>query len=371
MVQWVGKNKESERGNNLLFEKKSKLLCGILTGVLALSLVGCGGQEKAERVNLTGAGSTFAYPLLNQQIEEYRRTNPTMMINYQGSGSGAGIKQVSEQTIDFGATDGPMTDEQLKAAKGGKVLQIPLTLGAIAVSYNAPNTPKDLKLGPTVLADIFLGKITNWNDQRIATDNPGVTLPDLSIAVARRSDGSGTTYIFSDYLSSISQEWLSKVGKGTSLNWPVGIGGKGNAGVAGAITQTPGAIGYVELAYAVQNNLSFATLQNKEGKWVAPSLQGASAAAAASTIPDDMRVSLVNAPGVDTYPIAGFTWALLYQDQKDKAKGEALIKFLNWSIHEGQAISEGLLYAKLPTDLVTRIETILKTVTFEGQPFLK
>ncbi|TGE35194.1 phosphate ABC transporter substrate-binding protein PstS [Desulfosporosinus fructosivorans] len=358
-----------------MFAKKSKFLTGILTGVLALSLVGCGtstpSEEKAEKVNLTGAGSTFAYPLLNQQIEEYRKNNLTIMINYQGNGSGAGIKQVSEQTIDFGATDGPMTDEQLKAAKGGKILQIPLTLGAVAVTYNIPDGPKDLKLNPSVLADIFLGTITNWNDKRIATDNPGVTLPDLKIAVARRSDGSGTTYIFSDYLSSISPDWSSKVGKGTSVNWPVGIGGKGNAGVAGAITQTPGSIGYVELAYAVQNNLSFATLQNKEGKWVAPSLKGASAAADATKIPDDMRVSLVNAPGADSYPIAGFTWALLYQDQKDKAKGAALVNFLNWSIHEGQTISEGLLYAKLPADLVTREEAILKTITNEGQPLLK
>ena len=361
-----------------MFAKKSKFLIGILAGVLALSLVGCGaqnpstpaGQEKAVPVNLTGAGSTFAYPLLNQQIEEYRKNNPTITINYQGNGSGAGIKQVSEQTIDFGATDGPMTDEQLKAAKGGKILQIPLTLGAVAVTYNIPNAPKDLKLGPTVLADIFLGTLTNWNDKRIATDNPGATLPDLKIVVARRSDGSGTTYIFSDYLSRISPDWLSKVGKGTSVNWPVGIGGKGNAGVAAAIQQTSGTIGYVELAYAVQNKLSFATLQNKEGKWVAPSLQGASATAA-SQIPADMRVSLVNAPGADTYPIAGFTWALLYQDQKDKAKGAALVKFLNWSIHDGQTISEGLLYAKLPADLVTREETMLKTITFEGQPLLK
>jgi len=357
-----------------VFANKSKFLTGILTGVLALSLVGCGasaGGDKAKPVNLTGAGSTFAYPLLNKQIEEYRKNNSTTMINYQGVGSGAGIKQVTEQTIDFGATDGPMTDDQLKAAKGGKILQVPLTLGAVAVTYNIPNAPKDLKLAPAVLADIFLGKITNWNDQKIAADNPGVTLPDLKIAVVRRSDGSGTTYIFSDYLSSISPDWLSKVGKGTSVNWPIGIGGKGNAGVAGAITQTPGAIGYVELAYAVQNSLSFATLQNKEAKWVAPSLKGASAAAAASKIPDDMRVSLVNAPGAETYPIAGFTWGLIYQDQKDKDKGTALVNFLNWSIHDGQALSEELLYAKLPAELVTREETMLKTITSGGQPLLK
>lgn len=362
-----------------MFAKKSKLLTGIFTGVLALTLVGCGaqnpstpaGQEKAVSVNLTGAGSTFVYPLLNQQIEEYRKKNPSITINYQGVGSGAGIKQVSEQTIDFGGTDGPMTDDQLKGAKGGKVLHIPLTLGAEAVTYNVPNAPKNLKIGPMVLADIFLGKVTNWNDTRIATDNPGVSLPDLKIMVAHRSDGSGTTYIFSDYLSSISPDWLSKVGKGTSLNWPVGVGGKGNAGVAGVIQQTPGAIGYVELAYAVQNNLSYAMMQNKEGKWLAPSLQGASAAAAAAKVPDDMRVSIVNAPGADAYPIAGFSWALIYQDQKDKVKGTALVNFINWAIHDGQNLAEGLQYAKLPTTLVSREETMLKSITSQGQPIMK
>jgi len=362
-----------------VFTKKRQFLTGILLGVLALPLVGCGaqnsnipvGQEKIEPVTLTGAGSTFVYPLLNQQIEAYRKNNPSIVVNYQGNGSGTGIKQVSEQTIDFGATEVPMSDEQLKAAKGGTVLQIPLTLGAVAVTYNIPDAPKELKLEPEVLADIFLGTITDWNDQRIATDNPGVTLPDLKIAVAHRSDGSGTTYILSDYLSRISPVWFSKVGKGTSVNWPVGIGGKGNASIAGTIQQTPGSIGYVELAYAVQNKLPVATLQNKEGKWVAPSLQGASAAAVASKISTDMRVSIVNAPGVDTYPISGFTWALLYQDQRDKAKGSALVKFLNWSIHEGQTMSEGLLYAKLPPDLVIREEAMLKTITSEGQPLLK
>jgi len=360
-----------------VFAKKSKFLTAILTGVLALSLVGCGnsntpaGQEKAESVNLTGSGSSFVYPLFNQQIEEYRKNNAHITINYQSTGSGAGIKQVSEQTIDFGATDGPMTDEQQSAAKGGKILHIPLTLGAVAISYNLPNGPKELKIGPAVLADIFLGKITTWNDQRIVTENPGVTLPDTKITVAHRSDGSGTTYIFSDYLTAVSPEWSSKVGKGTSLNWPAGIGGKGNAGVAGAITQTPGSIGYLELAYAIQNNLSYATLQNKEGKWITPSLQSTSAAAAAATIPDDMRVSIVNAPGVDAYPIAGFAWALVYQDQKDKAKGTALINFLNWAVTDGQNLSEKLHYAKLPVSLVSRIETMLKSVTSQGQPIMK
>lgn len=361
-----------------MFANKSKFLTGILTGALVLSLVGCGaqnstpaGQEKAVPVNLTGAGSTFVYPLLNQQIDEYHKKNSSVTINYQGVGSGAGINQVSSQTLDFGATDGPMTEEQLKAAKGGKILHIPLTLGAEAVTYNVPNAPKNLKIGPMVLADIFLGKVTNWNDTRIAADNPGVSLPDLKIMVAHRSDGSGTTYIFSDYLSSISPDWLSKVGKGTSLNWPVGVGGKGNAGVAGVVQQTPGYIGYVELAYAVQNNMTFAMMQNKEGKWLAPSLQGASAAATTAKIPDDMRVSIVNAPGADAYPIAGFSWALIYQDQNDKAKGTALVNFIYWAIHDGQNLSEGLQYAKLPATLVTREETMLKTITFENQPLLK
>ncbi|HBW39201.1 phosphate ABC transporter substrate-binding protein PstS [Desulfosporosinus sp. BICA1-9] len=362
-----------------MFRKMGKFLTTVIIGMLAVTLVSCGaqdpstpaGQEKAAPVNLTGAGSSFVFPLLNQQIEEYRKNNPNITINYQSTGSGAGIKQVSEQTLDFGATDGPMTEDQQKVAKGGKILHIPLTLGAVAVTYNAPNVPKNLKLGPAVLADIFLGKITHWNDQRIASENPGVSLPDTKITVARRSDGSGTTYIFSDYLTSVSPEWSSKVGKGTSLNWPVGIGGKGNAGVAGVIQQTPGTIGYLELAYAVQNNLSYATMQNKEGKWIVPSLQSTSAAAAAATIPEDMRVSIVNAPGVDAYPIAGFAWALIYQDQKDKAKGTALVNFINWAIHDGQNLSEELHYPKLPASLISREEVMLKSVTFQGQPILK
>ncbi|SPF48817.1 Phosphate-binding protein PstS [Candidatus Desulfosporosinus infrequens] len=366
---------------------KSKIATGILAGVLALALAGCGTQAPAtpsappaaaqgnapssNTVTLTGAGSSFINPLMIQMIDKYHGKYPQLTINYQSVGSGAGIKQISEQTIDFGATDGPMTDDQLKAAKGGPILHIPAALGAEAVSYNLPNGPKELKLNAANLADIFLGKITKWNDPKLVADNAGVTLPDTAITVAHRSDGSGTTYIFSDYLSSVSPDWASKVGKGTSINWPVGLGGKGNEGVSGIVSQTPGAIGYVELAYALQNKLSYATLQNKDGKWVLPSADGASVAAGAATIPDDMRVSIVNAPGATAYPICGFTWALVYQQQTDKDKGLDTVNFLDYAIHDGQSLGGSLDYCPLPANLVTREEALLKTVTYQGQPLLK
>jgi len=269
-----------------------------------------------------------------------------------------------------GGTDGPMKDEQLAEAKGGEILHIPTALGAVAVVYNVPGV-SELKLTPDVLTDIFLGKITKWNDPRIAADNAGVSLPDMPITVAHRSDGSGTTYIFVDYLSSVSSQWESQVGKGTSVNWPVGIGGKGNAGVAGVVQQTPGTIGYVELAYAKQNNIAYAEIKNKDGKWVAPSLEGPSAAAAEAEIPDDMRVSIVNAPGADSYPISGFTWLLIYKNQTDKEKGTAVVNLANWMIHDGQALNEGLDYGKLPENLVAREEALLKTINYQGEPLLK
>lgn len=357
-----------------MFKKKGKILTGVLAGILAVSLAGCGQQAPApsgqggtsggQAVTLLGAGATFPYPLYSAMFDQYKQKNPNITVNYQAVGSGAGIKQIQEQTVDFGGSDGPMTDDQLKAAKGGKLLHIPATLGATAVAYSLPGNPKDLKIAPDVLADIFLGKITKWNDPRIAADNSGASLPDLAINVAHRSDGSGTTFNFVDYLSSISPEWKTKVGTGTSVNWPVGIGGKGNAGVAGAIQQTQGTIGYVELAYAKQNNIPVALLKNKAGKWVGPSLQGASAAAAQATIPDDYRVSIVNAPGDESYPISTFTWLLVYEKQTDKVKGEAVVRLIDWMIHDGQSLSEGLDYAKLPANLVTRIEGTLKTITY-------
>lgn len=364
-----------------MFEKKGKILTGILAGVLAVSLVGCGQQapsgqgsstaQEEQAVTLLGAGATFPYPLYSAMFDKYRQEHPKVTINYQAIGSGAGIKQIQEQTVDFGGSDGPMTDDQLQKAKGGKLLHIPATLGATAVAYSLPDNPKDLKIAPDVLADIFLGKIKKWNDPRIAADNAGVTLPDLDINVAHRSDGSGTTYNFVDYLSEVSPEWKTKVGKGTSVNWPVGVGGKGNAGVAGVIQQTVGSIGYVELAYAKQNNIPVALLKNKAGKWVGPSLKGASAAAAEAKIPDDYRVSIVNAPGDESYPISTFTWLLVYQNQTDKVKGEAVVRLINWMIHDGQSLSEGLDYAKLPPNLVTRIEGTLKTITYQGETLLK
>lgn len=371
-----------------MFLKKSKIATGIIAGVLALALAGCGAQTtppadtgntqssqsngpSSQSVTLTGAGSSFVNPLMTQMIGKYHQQYSQLTINYQSVGSGAGIKQISEQTVDFGATDGPMTDDQLKAAKGGKILHIPLTLGAEAISYNLPNGPKELKLSPATLADIFLGKITKWNDPKIAADNAGASLPDTAITVAHRSDGSGTSYIFTDYLSNVSPEWASKVGKGTSVSWPVGQGGKGNEGVSGIVSQIPGSIGYVELAYAIQNNLTYATLQNKDGQWVKPSADGASVAAGAATIPDDMRVSIVNAPGAKAYPICGFSWALVYQTQTDKDKGLDLVQFLNWAIHDGQSLGASLDYCKLPDNLVTREEAMLKTVTYQGQPLLK
>lgn len=347
---------------------KKYFVLAALAAVVALSLFGC---TTSQPVALTGAGSSFIFPLMTQMVDQYHSQKSNVTINYQSVGSGAGISQISDQTLDFGATDGPMSDSQLAAAKGGKILHIPLTLGATAVTYNLPGGPQELRLSADTLANIFLGKITKWNDVKIQADNPGVTMPASSITVAHRTEGSGTTYIFSDYLSHVSADWASIVGTATSLNWPVGIGAKGSEGVAGVIAQNPGSIGYVEMAYAVQSKLLVATLQNKDGNWVKPSAQGASAAAAAATIPDDMRVSIVNAQGADAYPIAGFTWGLVYQNQTDKTKGQALVNFLDWAIHDGQSLSEPLNYAKLPANLVQREEALLKTVVYNGDPLLK
>jgi phosphate transport system substrate-binding protein len=319
---------------------------------------------------VNGAGATFPYPLYSKWFEEYIKVDPEVRFNYQSIGSGGGIRQITERTVDFGATDGPMTDELLKKAPA-EILHIPMVLGAVVATYNLPGSPK-LSFSGDVLADIFLGKITKWNDDRIKALNPSATLPNQPIVVVHRSDGSGTTFIWVDYLSKVSPEWEQKVGRGTSVSWPVGLGGKGNEGVAGQVKQVPGALGYVELAYAITNKLPAASIRNQAGKLVEPTIESTTAAAAgaAKNMPDDFRVSITNPPGTDAYPIASFTWLLVYKDQPNEAKGRALAKFLWWAIHDGQKHPASLLYAPLPAPVVKQIEAKIKQITFSGKPLL-
>lgn len=310
---------------------------------------------------INGAGATFPYPIYSKWFDVYSGINPGMRFNYQSIGSGGGIKQITAKTVDFGATDGPMTDQQLAEAPG-RLFHIPMVMGAVVAAYNLPGAEKGLKLTPDVLADIFLGKVTKWSDERITSANSGMQIPDLPIVVAHRSDGSGTTYIFVDYLCSVSNDWKLGVGKGTAVNWPVGLGGKGNEGVAGLVKQTPGAIGYVELSYAVKNNLAYASVQNKSGKFIEPSLESTSKAAEGVQIPSDFRVSLVNSSNPDAYPVAGFTWLLIYKNPDDAAKGKAIVDFIKWAIHDGQQYTKDLLYAPLPAEVVGMIEKKLSEV---------
>jgi len=318
------------------------------------------------QLKLNGAGATFPYVIYSKRFDVYH-SRTGIEFNYQSIGSGGGIKQVIEGTVDFGATDAPMSDEQLKDAmtkQATDVLHIPTVMGAVVITYNVPEIGKDLRLSPDVLGGIFLGEITKWNDAKIAAINPGKTLPDEAIIVAHRSDGSGTTNIFTDYLTKANKAWADKVGKGTSVNWPVGLGGKGNEGVTGLIKQAVGSIGYVELAYAVKNNLPYAAMQNKEGNFVQPTFEAVSAAAAASakSLPEDLRVSITNADGKDAYPISGFTWLLVYKKMKDKEKAKAMVKFLEWAMADGQNYAKDLYYAPLPKAVVklclTRVGTI-------------
>jgi len=327
-------------------------------------------QPAAAQTLINGAGATFPYPIYSKWFDEYIKIDPEVRFNYQSIGSGGGIKQITARTVDFGASDGPMTDEQLKAAPA-ELFHIPTVLGSVVATYNLPNSPK-LKFTGDVLADIFLGKITKWNDPKITALNAGVSLPDEPIVVVHRSDGSGTTYIFVDFLSKISSEWDKKVGRGTSVNWPVGLGGKGNEGVSGQVKNQPGALGYVELAYAVKNHLPVASVKNAAGKFVEPSIASTTAAAAgaAKNMPEDFRVSLTNPPGDDAYPIASFTWLLVYKDQPNEVKGRALVKFLWWMSHEGQKFADDLLYAPLPSQVVKQIEAKIKQITYQGKPLL-
>lgn len=324
----------------------------IAVGVLALGSVGALAQ------NINGAGATFPYPIYSRWFTEYSQQQPGVHINYQSIGSGGGIRQVSEGTVDFGATDGPMTDQQIAAAKV-KTMHIPTVLGAVVPVYNIPGVNKDLNFAPEVIADIYLGTITKWNDPRLMKDNPGANLPDKAILPVYRSDGSGTTYIFTDFLSKVSPDWGGKVGKNTSVKWPTGIGQKGNEGIAGMVRQSPFSFGYVELIYAEQNKMPFGAVRNASGKFLKASTDGvtAAAAAAAKTMPADYRVSITNAPGATSYPISSFTWLLIPTHETDPAKAKALQGFLNWMLDHGEAEAAGMTYAPLPKpvqDMVRR-----------------
>jgi phosphate transport system substrate-binding protein len=344
-----------------------KKIRGVLAGILA-TLAVAPFASASDPLLINGAGATFPYPLYSKWFYEYSNANPGVRFNYQSIGSGGGIKQITAGTVDFGATDAPMTDEELGKLPG-PILHIPTAMGAVVVVYNLDRVEAGLKLTPDLLAGIFLGKIARWNDPRIAEQNRTVTLPNADIVVVHRSDGSGTTNIFTSYLATVNTEWRAKVGQGKAVNWPVGIGGKGNEGVAGVVKQTPGAIGYVELAYAKQSRMTMASLRNREGNFVLPTLEATSEAAAgvAKTMPADYRVSIVDAPGKGSYPIAGLTWLLVYRNQRDEAKGKALVQFLKWAIHDGQKMEAALDYAPLPKPVVEKIDKTLRQINYRGK----
>jgi phosphate transport system substrate-binding protein len=339
-----------------------KVLKKAFMALALVATVGAASQASAG-ILINGAGATFPYPLYSKWFSEYAKIDKSVKFNYQSIGSGGGIKQVSAQTVDFGASDKFLSDKELAAAPG-KLLHIPTVMGAVVVTYNIPGVGKGLKLSSEDVANIYLGKITMWNDKRIADDNKGVNLPAKPIIVVHRSDGSGTTSIFTDYLSGINAEWARRVGKGASVKWPIGLGGKGNEGVAGQIKTTAYSIGYVELAYAFENKLPFAFLKNKAGVFVEPSIKSTSAAAAgaAKSMPADYRVSLVNQPGKDAYPVVGFTWLLVYEKQKNPVKGKKLVEFLNWSMTKGQKMAAPMLYAPLPANVAKMVQKTVRTI---------
>jgi phosphate transport system substrate-binding protein len=330
----------------------------LLCSLAALPLAG--------QTKLNGAGATFPYPIYSKWFSEYHNLHSDIEMNYQSIGSGGGIRQVTEGTVDFGASDMPMTDGQLKESQDKRktrILNLPTVLGADVPAYNIPGVSGDVKFTPEILAGIFLGRITKWNDKAITSVNAGVNFPDRDIIVTHRSDGSGTTFIWTDYLSKISSDWESKVGRNTSVQWPVGLGGKGNEGVAGLIRQMPGAIGYIELIYAVQNKISYGSVRNSAGNFVKASLESVTAAAAsAPKMPADFRVSITNAPGKDAYPISSFTWLLIPQQAKDPAKGKVLVDFLNWMVTDGQKMTNALSYAPLPDSVVQKEKEAIKQV---------
>jgi len=315
------------------------------------------------QAQINGAGATFPNPIYSKWFSEYAKIKPGVLINYQSLGSGAGIRQLTNQTVFFGATDGPMTTDQLQAAPG-KILHLPTVLGAVVPVYQLAGVSAEIKFTGPLLADIFLGKVVKWNDPAIAKVNPGVKLPDTDITVVHRSDGSGTSYIWVDYLAKVSPEWKKSVGVSTAVKWPVGLGGKGNEGVAGLVSQTPGSIGYVELIYALQNKIAFGSVQNANGEFVKASIPAvtAAAAAAAKSMPADFRVSITNAPGAGVYPISSFTWLLLYENPKDKAQSKAMVEFMKWALTDGQKMATGLGYAPLPAEVVKLEQAALATI---------
>ncbi|HZR66309.1 MAG TPA: phosphate ABC transporter substrate-binding protein PstS [Terriglobales bacterium] len=332
--------------------KKSFLLCALI--VLAV--------PSFAQTKLNGAGATFPYPIYSKWFNEYHNQHPDIEINYQSIGSGGGIRQVTAKTVDFGASDGPMTDQQLADAKF-KIIHLPTVLGADVPAYNVPGIKTELKFTPDVIAGIFLGKISSWNDPAIAKVNPGISLPSQSIVVVHRSDGSGTTYVWTDYLSKVSPEWNSQVGKGTSVKWPVGLGAKGNEGVAGMIRQMDGAFGYVELVYAVQNNIQYGSVQNAAGSFVKANLDSITAAAASvKSMPSDFRVSITNAPSKEAYPISSFTWLLVPAEWGDKTKQKVMVDFLNWMLDQGQSMTAQLSYAPLPQSVKEKEREAIKTI---------
>jgi phosphate transport system substrate-binding protein len=328
-----------------------RILIKLMGLVAAMVLAGAGRAGAQLLVN--GAGATFPYPIYSKWFDEYSKVDPSVRFNYQSIGSGGGQKQILEGTVDFGASDGPMSDQNMAKAQG-RILHVPTVAGADVVTYNLAGAPL-LRLDGPSIAGIFLGNIAKWNDPRLMKLNPGVALPDADILVVHRADGSGTTYIFADYLSSVSQEWAEKVGRGTAVKWPAGLGAKGNEGVTGQIKQMPGAIGYVELVYAMQNHLPYASVKNAVGNFVAPSVESVTAALAAATIPDDFRFSMVNPPGPHAYPIAGATWLLVYQQQRNAEKGRKMVEFLKWAMNEGENLAPQLDYAPLPPELSKRV----------------
>jgi phosphate transport system substrate-binding protein len=353
------------------------LLPAALLAFAGLTSIGCSNsgnpQANGSEVRLQGAGATFPNPLYQKWFSEYNKVHPNLKFDYQSIGSGGGIKQISSNTVDFAGSDAPMTDQQLKEAPG-ELLHIPSIMGAVVMTYNIPNLPSaSLKFSGETIADIYLGTIKKWSDPKITADNPGVNLPSADITVASRSDGSGTTFVFTDYLSKVSSEWKDKVGSGTSVKWPVGVSAKGNEGVTGQVKQSPNSIGYVELIYAEQNKLPYADVKNAAGQFVKPSIQTVSnaAAAAASSMAPDLRVSITNAPGSDAYPISTFTYFLAYKDQKDQAKGKALVDFLWWATHDGQKMAPELVYAPLPSEVVQKDEDKIKSITFQGSALYK